>query len=86
MVVFYVSRDSSDRALYVMRAEGGRHATESGPWRTSEVAWKQCENAAHRAALARPLSAVYTVMPDNVQQECRERGDESASRAAWIVQ
>ena len=86
MITFYVHQDAIDRQLYVLRHDAAGIATVSGPWHESAVAWRQCENAAHRAARATAGSAIYTVMPDEVQRAVAARtGETRGGRAAWIV-
>lgn len=86
MITFYVTSDTSSgkKELFVMRAESGTHETKSGPFYTHDIAWRQCENAAHAAAKRRGMNAAYTVTPEDVARQARNNGT-PASSAAWVV-
>lgn len=86
MITFYLTSDTSSgkKELFVMRAEGGEHETQSGPYYSHEIAWRQCENAAHAAATQRGERSEYTVTPDEVARQARALGT-PASNAAWVV-
>ena len=85
MITFYITSDSSSgkKELFVMRAENGQH-TQTGPFYAHEIAWRQCENAAHAAAERRGGRAEYTVTPEDVTVQARDNGA-PASSAAWVV-
>lgn len=86
MITFYITSDSSSgkKELFVMRAENGQHRTQTGPFYAHEIAWRQCENAAHAAAERRGGRAEYTVTPEDVTVQARDNGA-PASSAAWVV-
>ena len=86
MITFYITNDSSSgrKELFVMRAENGQHRTQSGPFYTHNVAWRQCKNAAHTAAEQRGGRAEYTVTPEDVVVQARNNGT-PASSAVWVV-
>jgi hypothetical protein len=86
MITFYLTSDTSSgkKELFVMRAESGTHETKSGPFYAHNVAWRQCENAAHAAAERRGMNAEYTVTPEDVAVQAQENGT-PASSAAWVV-
>ena len=85
MITFYITSDSSSgkKELFVMRAENGQHR-QTGPFYAHEIAWRQCENAAHAAAERRGGRAEYTVTPEDVTVQARDNGA-PASSAAWVV-
>ena len=86
MITFYITSDSSSgkKELFVMRAENGQHRTQTGPFYAHEIAWRQCENAAHAAAERRGGRAEYTVTPEDVAVQAQKNGA-PASSAAWVV-
>lgn len=80
---FFVQSDSGE--FFVIKDDGQRQTTVSGPWYESQVAQRQSENAAQKAARTSGGEAIWTVKPDDVAAREYQKRGEHGSRAAWIV-
>lgn len=83
MITIFVQNDRGEH--FIVRDDGAQQDIIGGPWRTAQVALRQAENAARKAAKKEGKQAIWTVKPDDVASREQARTGEFGSRSAWIV-